>query len=265
MKKLSFLFAALFLLTACGQVKDETAVQEPSPDGIEVDHGSVFGRVTFIDENSVTFSTNLEIADSQANAEPEDGGNTYALSKDVVIKVMQGGQLVELPKERAMEISLSSASSSYLFYFVLTGDEVLSMTQAHMPAEGFDSNSDDLVYVTNVYEKDGKDFVTVDPMEFLTEGDGTCSNPATPSDLPQCGGSGFIQANKEVEAVDYEIPADKTVIFVINWGTSTVPAYPMDFADFQAKFEKEKENFGVIPYHLETDGNVVSLTEKYIP
>lgn len=266
MKKLSFLFAALFLLTACGQVKDETVVQQPSPDGIEVDHGEVIGRVTFIDENSVRFSTNVEIADSQANAELEDEGNTYALSKDVVIKVMKGGQLVELPKERAMEISFSSSMSDYVFYFVLTDDEVLSMTQAAMPAEGFDSSSDDLVYVTNVYQKDGKDFITVDPMEFLTDGDGTCNNSSTPSDLPQCGGSGFTQANKVVESVDYEVPSDKTVFFVIDWGTSTAPAYPMDFADFQAKFVKEKENFGVIPYHLQAaDQQVVSLTEKYLP
>jgi hypothetical protein len=252
MKKLSFLFAALFLLTACN-VGVEQVLEQPSPDGIEVDHGEVFGRVTSIDENSVRFSTNVELADSQSNAEPEDGGNTYALSKDVVIKVMEGDQLVELPRERVMEISTSSNLNDYLFYFVLTSDEVLSMTQAYMPAEGFDSNSDDLVYVTNVYEKDGKNFITVDPMQMLDCSDSECPN-------------GFEIKNTEVEAVDYEVPTDKTVFFVIDWGTSTAPAYPMDFADFEAKFTKEKENFGVIPYHLQTEGQqLVSLTEKYLP
>lgn len=255
MKKSVFAFSLLLLLTGCN-VGVEQQVLQPSPDGIEVDHGTVLGRVTFIDENSVSFSTNLEIADSQANAEPEDGGNTYALSKDVVIKVMQGGQLVELPKERAMEISLSSASTSYLFYFVLSNDEVLSMTQAAMPAEGFDSNSDDLVYVTNVYEKDGKDFITVDPFNFLS-----CEK-APGEYCPD----GYVIKNDTVDAVDYEVPTDKTVFFVIDWGTSTAPAYPMDLADFEAKFTKEKENFSVIPYHLKTDGQqVLSLTEKYIP
>lgn len=261
MKKLSFLFAALFLLTACGQVKDETVVEQPSPDGIEVDHGEVFAKVQSMDESSVNFTTNLQ--DTGVEGSP----NTYKFAKDAVVNVLQNGKLTALaPKDAVIPIMSSSNLNDYYFYFVLTSDEVLSMTQANMPAEGYDTNSDDLVYVTNVYEKDGKDFITVDPMEFLTEAEGTCSNPATPSDLPQCGGSGFTQANKVVESVDYEVPTDKTVFFVIDWGTSTAPAYPMDFADFEAKFTKEKENFGFIPYHLKTDGQkIVSLTEKYLP
>jgi len=245
MKKLLFILGFSILLTACGQVGQETVVQQPSPDGIEVDHGSVFGRVTFIDENSVSFTTDLQ------DSGVESGPNTYALSKDVVIKVMEGEQLVELPRERAMDISFSSNSNDYLFYFVLTDTEVLSMTQAVLPEEHHDEATDDLVYVIDVYERYGEYFVVVDPMEFLACTD--CPN-------------GYERQNQLEERIHYEVPVGRTPFFVINWGTSIVSAYPMDFADFQAKFEKEKENFGVIPYHLKIDGTqVLSLTEKYIP
>ncbi|MFA5793163.1 MAG: membrane lipoprotein lipid attachment site-containing protein [Candidatus Gracilibacteria bacterium] len=132
--------------------------------------------------------------------------------------------------------------------------------------DGIDANYDDLVYVTDVYERDGKAFVSVDPMEFLTDEDGTCSNAVENSDLPQCGGSGFTQENKEIQNIEYEVPLDKTVFFVIDWGTSTESSYPMSFSDFEQKFSENKSVFEVTPYHLEATGNqVVSLTEKYIP
>ncbi len=243
MEKTLSLLSLLLLLTGCN-VGVEQQIAPPSPDGIEVDHGEVLGRVIFIDENSVRFSTDLESF---------EGENTYALAEDVVIKVMEGEQLMVLPRERAMEISLSSNSNDYLFYFVLTNDEVLEMTQAVLPEEQHDEATDDLVYVTAVYEKDGKNFITVDPMQMLPCSDEQCPN-------------GFEMQNEEVESIEYEVPAGRTPFFVINWGVSTAPIYPMDFADFQQKFIDEKENFAIIPYHLKVDGQeVLTLTEKYLP
>ncbi|MFA5854865.1 MAG: hypothetical protein WC846_01050 [Candidatus Gracilibacteria bacterium] len=254
MKKLLFLISVLVLLTSCGPLgeKPEEPALQASPDGIQVDHGTVFGMVHFIDENSVEFYTDLD--DTGLNGTL----NSYKFSEDAVIKVLRDGNLAELPLKNAMSIGLSSSTADYYFYFVINGDqEVLQMTQANVLAETADQNSDDLVYITGVSYGAGSDVVTVDPIRMLS-----CAEAGKGDSCP----NGYVIENKQVESIQYLIPLDKTVFSVIDWGTSIAPDYPMNFVDFEKKFSENKVAFETTPYHLQTDGyKVVSLIEKYLP
>lgn len=267
MKKLLLILGLSLLLTACGQTS-EPIVAQPSPDGIEVDHGEVLGRVKFIDENSVSFSTDLESFDY---------GNRYALSKDVVIQVMEGDQLVKLPRERAMKIMLSSDSDDYIFSFVLSNDEVLEMTQAVLgePVDyeilvKADQQTSDLVYVKDVYGDAVTTgaYVLLDPVSWLSDGEGTCtSEPYLAKDLPVCNPNGFLLQNDVEQELEYGVPPNAT-FYLLSWGNAS-SAVAMSFLEFEAYYFQHPE-LAFAPFHLQTNGEesglvFTSLVQKYIP
>jgi hypothetical protein len=271
MKKTLSLLSLLLLLTGCN-VGVEQQIAPPSPDGIEVDHGEVLAQLIFADETSVEFTTDFKIYDSQeeADAAPEIRRTTYPFSKDVVIKVIKDGKLVEITPDHAIEISLSSYGGDYYFYFVLSNDEVLSMTQADMILKADLNSNEDLVYVTDVYEQDGEPFLAVTPIVMLGEPDCT-NNPAKISaGQLACNPNGFL-IEETGESYSYGIPSDGA-FFLIDWANYTEfpPSKPMTFNEFKDYFTANPDYFLSKPFHLQadleaTDYAFKSLVEKYIP
>lgn len=266
MKKFLLIIGLSVVFTACAS---DIAVQ-PSPDGIEEDHGTIFAKVDFMDEASVQFSFGTP-----------SSLNTYPFSEDVVIKVLEGDELIEMSPEEAMLAIMSSSDlNDYYFNFVLSSDEVLQMTQADIDV--FAENKSNSFYISSPMISaggvtDGDWFLTVDSIQWLGQGTTCATSDLEVSEdavqLPLCNPNGFLILNEFIEGKVLDVSPDVSV-YTTNFGAVPEATYEMSFEDFVTAYEAQKDYFLTATFEigteiLEADGTeyerVTSIQEQYIP
>ncbi len=133
----------------------------------------------------------------------------------------------------------------------------------------------------------GGDYIlTVDPVEWLSESEGTCRNSAEVTDeassIPQCNPNGFLIVNDDTEnKVQYYI-LEQTSVYVNNVIFSSHPetktldgVETITFEELMISLEDSPDFFAVTPFEVEygtitVDGvemsdQVTSIKEIYIP
>ncbi|KKP37874.1 hypothetical protein A2483_03865 [Candidatus Peregrinibacteria bacterium RIFOXYC2_FULL_33_13] len=129
------------------------------------------------------------------------------------------------------------------------------------------SGNEKIAYMKNIYEKEGKNFIDIDEIKWLSEVDNTCttSTEEATNEIPECNPNGFLIVNDEEKIVTFEIPSDLTV-YTANLGQDPSSGNALNVKIFTEVFNGNKETFEFAPFEIKVDGDkVLSLKERYIP
>lgn len=129
-------------------------------------------------------------------------------------------------------------------------------------------------YIRTVYEKDGKRYIDIDYVQWLTGGeaikaiieDGKCPVTIYP-DPSYCIPNGFYVRNQNPKIRTFEISKDAEISRATAFHYSSSGIRVINYDEFENLFTTSDSVFkSVIPFHIEVvNGVVVKITEQYIP
>lgn len=143
---------------------------------------------------------------------------------------------------------------------LLTGCVVTSKSDSKIPG----AEKADFYFIKDISINEGKTFIELDGVRWLSSIDGTCSNPPeVTADLPQCNSNGFLLENSSLETETYEV-SPVSILQTTNLGT--IPeGVSIKVQDFANSFKENMEYYQSAPFTiLIEDDMVILIQEKYL-
>jgi len=127
-------------------------------------------------------------------------------------------------------------------------------------------------YIKNVYDKNGKRYLDIDFVKFLSESAGTCrgwGDPEVPG-IPECGPDGYLIVNENPETMTFEISKNVEIIMQ-TYGSGECGVEWNEKINYET-FKNFWESNPICPflkdapYHIEVQNGIITkVIEQYIP
>lgn len=142
------------------------------------------------------------------------------------------------------------------------------------PTKKPDETEKAMGYIKTVYEKDGKRYLDIDYVQWLTgdeaikamREDGKCPVDIYP-DPSYCIPNGFYIRNQNPKIRTFEISKNAEITRATAFDFSPSGKKVITYEEFKHLFTAEDSYFGSsVPFHIEViNGLVIEITEQYIP
>lgn len=125
-------------------------------------------------------------------------------------------------------------------------------------------------YIKAVYDKNGKNYLDIDFVQWLSHSDGTCSLTSESSNIPKCNPNGYLIVNQNPKIRTFEISRDAEITMqtyasgqcYVQWNEK------VNYTTFKSFWGSSPAcmHLKSLPYNIEAQNDVITkIIEQYIP